>query len=117
MKRKEEQLQNATYDVLAAQLAPILAQAAGKPIIIAYERIWAIGTGNTPSFDALSTLFAWLSKHMADNSPTNAFRFVYGGSVDKNSILMLKKVPHIDGFLIGGASCDFNTLKKIVISP
>jgi triosephosphate isomerase (TIM) len=114
---KEEQLQDATYDVLAAQLAPIFAHTAGKSIIVAYEPMWAIGTGNTPSLDTLSVIFAWLFKHITTTSSANAVSLVYGGSVDTNSILMLKKVPHINGFLIGGASCDFNTLKNIVVSP
>lgn len=113
---KKEQLQNITYDLLTAQLAPIFMHTAGKPIIIAYEPMWAIGTSNIPAIDTLLLLFRWLFQYIMDTSPTSTISLLYGGSVDRNSIMMLKKVPHIDGFLIGGASCDFNTLKDIVLS-
>ncbi|MFH1461508.1 MAG: triose-phosphate isomerase family protein [bacterium] len=82
-------------------------------INIAYEPIWAIGTGKIPTTDYLENIFAWLYEKTKKLQNIN-FKFLYGGSVGSKNITFLKKINHLDGFLIGVGSLDFQEFKKIV---
>ncbi len=71
-----------------------------KNIIVAYEPVWAIGTGLIPTPKDLSETINFLKKKIKKN------KILYGGSVNKKNINELKSINNIDGFLIGGASQD-----------
>jgi triosephosphate isomerase len=108
-----------TFNVLTEQLSPILTAVAQqqekrKEIIIAYEPVWAIGTGIAPEQEHLNTVFAWLAKLAQTQLPGHTIQLLYGGSVNQSNIAELKKTPPINGFLIGGASTDFEQFKKII---
>lgn len=99
-----------TMDVCAAQLAAIAAVLTieeWKSVVVAYEPVWAIGTGKvaTPvqAEETHAAIRAWIA---ANVSPTVAkeVRIVYGGSVKANNCKSLISCPNIDGFLVGGAS-------------
>ena len=116
----EENKKDQTTSVLEKQLAPVLKAIKGanyldKPICIAYEPIWSIGTGKIPTIEELEKIFDWLHSFIKKNNVEN-FALLYGGSVDSNNSNKLKTVKFVDGFLIGGASLDFQELKKIVLS-
>lgn len=76
-------------------------------VVIAYEPVWAIGTGKTATpqqaQEVHKKLREWLSKHVSDRV-ANETRIVYGGSVTASNCVELGKEPDIDGFLVGGAS-------------
>nr|CAD7426714.1 unnamed protein product [Timema monikensis] len=76
-------------------------------VVIAYEPVWAIGTGKTASpqqaQDVHIKLREWLKKNVSD-SVANSVRIVYGGSVTAANCKELAKEADIDGFLVGGAS-------------
>lgn len=76
-------------------------------IVIAYEPVWAIGTGQTATpqqaQEVHGILRDWLRKHVSDKV-ANDIRIVYGGSVTGANCVELSKEPDIDGFLVGGAS-------------
>lgn len=112
---KEEFEQHQAHGILTHQLNPVLriAQEYRVPIIIAYEPIWSIGTGIVPKFDYLQEIFLWLSQKLSREFPSK-WDLLYGGSVNLDTIAMLKTIPHIDGFLIGDASLDFQKFEKIV---
>jgi len=78
-------------------------------IFIAYEPIWAIGTGIIPSSKDLSSTVEFIKSRFKGKSP----KVLYGGSVNPQNIKDLKVINNIDGFLIGGASQ--NTKKFIDI--
>ncbi len=104
-----------TEKSLDAQLNPVLAALAtisSQAIIIAYEPVWAIGTGKVPSQEILKACFLYLSKKIALNK--HEITLLYGGSVTSQNAPSLKSIPFLDGFLIGGASLDFQEFKKIV---
>lgn len=112
-------LDKKTYTVLTEQLKPILTaitqqQEHSKHIIIAYEPVWSIGTGIVPTLEQLTTVFAWITKQIKLHLPEHTIQLLYGGSVSKNNIVALKKTPLINGFLIGGASTDFEEFKDII---
>lgn len=104
-----------TLQVLSQQLATILsATPTTHPLLIAYEPRWAIGTGLTPTLTQLNTTFAALKQYIEKTSPNLPFKLLYGGSVSSKTIPTLASVAPLDGFLIGGASLDFQEFQKIV---
>ena len=103
---KEHKLKNKTFDVLESQIKNVLEKKFNfKNLIIAYEPIWSIGTGQIPEADDLlkTTIFI---KKILKNIFKKKFSpaVLYGGSVDGKNISQFKKLNEIDGFLIGGAS-------------
>ncbi|XP_052213169.1 triosephosphate isomerase-like isoform X3 [Dreissena polymorpha] len=76
-------------------------------IVIAYEPVWAIGTGKTASPEQAQEVHDTLRKWLADKvspSVASSVRIIYGGSVTAANAKDLGKKPDIDGFLVGGAS-------------
>ena len=69
-------------------------------IFIAYEPVWAIGSGIIPKSKDLFKTVAFIKSKFKDKSP----KILYGGSVNPKNITNLKEINNIDGFLIGGAS-------------
>src|SRR5205823_6697283 len=86
-------------------------------IIVAYEPVWAIGTGRTATPEQAQEMHAFIRRVFAQrHSPgaADALRILYGGSVKPDNIAGLMKQPDIDGALVGGASLNADSFAKIV---
>jgi len=95
-------------DQLTGALAGIPATSAGK-LVIAYEPVWAIGTGRTASPAQAQEVHAHIRKRLAERLGAGAadtIRIQYGGSVKPSNALALIAEPDIDGALVGGASLE-----------
>lgn len=103
---------NQTEKVLAEQLDKGLSKASPENLIIAYEPVWAIGTGKTATSDQAEEAHKFISKHLEKNNFKN-IAILYGGSVKPDNAAELMTQPHISGFLVGGASLDPESFKKI----
>ena len=75
-------------------------------LYVAYEPIWAIGSGLTPTNNEIKKMSTSIRKYLNDNNYKDA-KILYGGSVNNENIESLIEVDEVDGFLIGGASCNF----------
>ncbi len=95
-------------DVLNEQLSFLDSEIVDK-IIIAYEPIWAIGTGLIPTVEKITEITDFIK------SRWNTL-VLYGGSVDENNIDILKIINNLDGFLVGKASCDSFKLNALLNS-
>jgi len=76
-------------------------------VVLAYEPVWAIGTGKVATPEQAQEVHAALRKWLTDNvsaAVANSTRILYGGSVSAGNCKELAKKPDIDGFLVGGAS-------------
>ena len=104
-----------TKNFLLKQIKDSLPKKITKKIIIAYEPVWAIGTGKTPNPDEISNINIYIKKLLTRiNMSYKSTKIIYGGSVDiKNSKVFLKNV-NIDGLLLGGNSLKFNAFISIL---
>ncbi|MGL5009681.1 MAG: triose-phosphate isomerase [Paracoccaceae bacterium] len=95
-----------TLDVIAAQLASVPADMTDADLVIAYEPVWAIGTGRTPTIDQIAEVHAFLRARLTDRigSAAAGVRLLYGGSVKPSNATEIFAIPPVDGALVGGAS-------------
>lgn len=87
-------------------------------LIIAYEPVWAIGTGRTATADQAQEVHHYIRTMIGDGfgaGLAQGLRILYGGSVKPGNISELMGMPDIDGALVGGASLDPETFGKIVM--
>jgi len=116
----EEREYGVTYDLVSLQVKTALCCVSKedvKRVIIAYEPVWAIGTGKTATPEDAQDVCATIRKVVAelyDNSTADGISILYGGSMnDKNATDLLAQ-PDIDGGLIGGASLKPESFAVIV---
>jgi triosephosphate isomerase len=106
-----------TLEVIAGQLAGSLPDGttAGNTVI-AYEPIWAIGTGLTPTLDQIAEVHDDIRTNLADRFPDAAdgIRLLYGGSVKPSNAGEIFAVSNVDGALVGGASLKAADFGKII---
>jgi len=96
-----------TLAVIGAQLGgsvPDGAAAAG--VVIAYEPVWAIGTGRTPTIEQIAEVHAFIRARLVARfgAEGEGIRLLYGGSVKPDNAARIFAVPEVDGALVGGAS-------------
>ena len=102
---KSEKKNNRTLRVLKRQLTKVLEKKFNKNnIIVAYEPIWSIGTGQIPTTQELQKTTIYIKKVLKNLFKKNSPAVLYGGSVDGKNVKMFKQIKEIDGFLRGGAS-------------
>jgi triosephosphate isomerase (TIM) len=116
---REERRAGATFAVLERQLTAALAAAPadGAAWVMAYEPVWAIGTGDVASPEQAQEAHAFLRQRLAAHgSPALAatLRLLYGGSVKPDNAAELIAQPDVDGFLVGGASLDAGKFLAII---
>ena len=102
---KLEKKTKKTLSVLKRQLTKVLEKKFNKNnIVVAYEPIWSIGTGQIPTAQELKKTTIHIKKVLKNLFKKKSPAVLYGGSVDGNNVEMFKQIKEIDGFLIGGAS-------------
>jgi len=104
----EQREANKTVDVVTSQLSAVAKQVKDwSKIVIAYEPIWAIGTGKVATTEQAQEVHAairsWAGKELGQEAADKT-RIIYGGSVSEKNCKDLAKEKDIDGFLVGGAS-------------
>jgi triosephosphate isomerase len=100
---------------LAGSLAGLPADRAGD-VVVAYEPVWAIGTGKTATPELAQEVHAFIRKSLGEPFGAGAaeVRIQYGGSVKPDNVDALMAQPDIDGALVGGASLDPDAFARIV---
>ena len=110
LEQKEKKI---TKEVLRKQIQECIPKNSNfKNTLIAYEPIWAIGTGLTPSVEQIDEVHAFIKNH--DNKFNN-FKILYGGSVKSSNSEEINKSKNVNGCLVGGASLNVNEFNKILV--
>lgn len=121
---------NQTQDVLAAQLIVVKQLAAefantqsenaqlsnlASRLIIAYEPVWAIGTGKIPTIQEVQNIHAFINTTLTDIDASLATTpILYGGSVKADNAAEIAQCPNVNGVLVGGASLDATGFTQII---
>ncbi|MFB3820170.1 MAG: triose-phosphate isomerase [Candidatus Methylomirabilales bacterium] len=107
-----------TLAVLERQVQGGLAPHLGAPrLVVAYEPVWAIGTGRTATPEQAQEAHAFVRQlvgRLASADVAASLRILYGGSVKPDNIAALMAKPDVDGGLVGGASLDAGSFAKLV---
>ena len=112
---EEENKNDLTKDVLKKQLEVIEEIDFNDSLVIAYEPVWAIGTGNTPTPDNINEIHKFI-KDVVQSTTTNSEipLVLYGGSVNEDNAENFFKEEFVDGALVGGASLDGRQFANII---
>lgn len=111
----EEREANKTFEVLDTQLSGSLKDLPLEGITIAYEPIWAIGTGKTATKEQANEAHANIREWLRKNKEgADEVRIQYGGSVKPDNIEALMSEPEVDGALVGGAALKPESFAGIV---
>jgi triosephosphate isomerase len=108
---------NETLTVIEKQIIEGLAARDSRLVTIAYEPVWAIGTGKTATPAQAQEVHLYIRKQLTDlfgKETAEQIRILYGGSVTPENIKELMAQPDIDGGLVGGASLKADSFAKIV---
>ena len=101
-----------TNDILEEQLTKSIPISSNfQNTILAYEPVWAIGTGLTPTNEEINDTHSFIREH---NAKFNKFKIIYGGSVKSNNVKEITSLLNVDGALIGGASLKSEEFTKII---
>ncbi len=111
-----------TFDIIRAQLNESLKTSRKlgnlpQSVILAYEPVWAIGTGKTATPEMAQEIHLFIRRWLIENFGQNTgdtIRILYGGSVKPGNIKELISQPDIDGALIGGASLEADSFLSII---
>lgn len=101
--------QKRTSEILKKQLTALLKNIDPSKVIIAYEPVWAIGTGNTPEPIEVEKKCQLIRELTNPKTP-----ILYGGSVNEDNIYDFAKMKNINGFLVGNASLDINQFLNLI---
>lgn len=96
-----------TLDVIGRQLVgSVPEESTSATLVVAYEPVWAIGTGRTPTIAEIAEVHAFIRARLTARIGMQAegVRLLYGGSVKPSNAAEIFAVPHVDGALVGGAS-------------
>ena len=108
----EQKEKGITNTVLEEQLMnSIPSSSTFENTIIAYEPVWAIGTGLTPTIDEIDETHRFIRSH---NDKFNKYKILYGGSVKASNAREITDLANVDGALIGGASLKSEEFTKII---
>ncbi|MDX5349972.1 MAG: triose-phosphate isomerase [Paracoccaceae bacterium] len=106
-----------TLAVIGRQLdGSIPARATAADLVVAYEPVWAIGTGRTPTLAEIGEVHAFLRDRLRGliGEAADGVRLLYGGSVKPSNAAEIFAIPHVDGALVGGASLNAADFGAIV---
>ncbi len=108
----EEKENNVTNDVLRKQVEECVPNISNhENTIIAYEPIWAIGTGLTPSLEDIEKVHDFIKNI---NKKFNKYKVLYGGSVKAENSANINSLKNVDGCLVGGASLKVDEFNSII---
>jgi len=109
---QQEREQGKTNTVLTEQLSVLAKAGSGAPLTVAYEPVWAIGTGLTATPEQVTETHAFIHDELARLG--HDCRVLYGGSVKPDNAAALMACPGVEGALVGGASLQAVSFNKII---
>jgi triosephosphate isomerase len=112
----EEREAGKTFDVIKREVESGLADVDSDNLVVAYEPIWAIGTGKTATIEQAQEIHAYIRKILGNiyGNKAEDIRILYGGSVTPENVDSLMACKDVNGALVGGASLKPESFAKIV---
>ncbi len=112
----EQRESGGTFDVLKRQISGGLRGIDADNLVVAYEPVWAIGTGRTASPEQAQEAHLFIRSELSDlyGQAARTIRILYGGSVKPDNVASLMAKDDVDGALVGGASLDPESFAAIV---
>lgn len=113
---EQERQQGRTEEVLERQLERAVEDLAGPPAMIAYEPVWAIGTGKRAGLEDMEAAHRFIREKLTARfgSKAEGVRILYGGSLKPDNVTELASSQEFDGGLVGGASLSASTFAELI---